>query len=162
MERRQAAAKKGAATRKRNSVVAQAAERRESWGAENPARFTSLGELHEQQLLGDSAFHEQMKRAGLDPATEAAKSRGTVEKMGTRQFYSAMGYSEIDKNSTEASNNAFQGTLFEHPDTVKNPSRWEDLSDKERARTLKSLEERGVTEESASQAIGARMDKAFV
>lgn len=139
-----------------------ATRRRNEYERENPERFQSLGEQHERHLLNSADFKEQMQSAGRDPVEEAARSRSATDKMGSQQFYHLMGYARTDRDSTEGSNNPFQGTLFEHPGTVKNPERWEDMSREAQKRTLDSMAAKGVTLESASKAVGARIDKAFL
>lgn len=160
--KRQEASKKAANTRARNRQTSSAAAARQEWETQNPQRFTPLSELHEQSLLNDSEFKANMERLGRDPVAEAANSRRVVEKIGTRQFYSAMGYSRADRKSTEASNNPMQGTLFDNPNTVDNPDLWEDRGDDKNEATRRTLAEFGVDEESARRAVGARLDKAMV
>jgi hypothetical protein len=139
-----------------------ATRRRNQYERENPERFASLGEQHEQHLLNSGEFKEQMQRVGRDPVAEAARSRSATDKMGSQQFYHLMGYSRIDSEATEASNNPFQETLFDHPGTVPNPPLWEDMSKDAQQRTLDALSAKGVTMESASKAVGSRIDKAFL
>lgn len=139
-----------------------ATRRRNEYESGNPERFETLGEQHEKHLLNSSDFKEQMQRAGRSPEEEAARSRSATDKMGSQQFYHLMGYSRLDRNSTEASNHVNQGALFDHPGVVPNPPRWEDMSEQSQKRTLAALAAKGVTPESASRAVGARMDKAFI
>lgn len=150
------------AQKARSNQARVSSRRRNEYERSNPERFASLGERHEQHLLNSPDFKDQMQRAGKDPVEEAARSRRATDKMGSQQFYHLMGYSKTDRESTEASNHPFQGTLFEHPGTVPNPSRWEDMPKDQKQRTLDALAAKGVTEDSASRAVGSRIDKAFL
>lgn len=150
------------AQKARSNQARVSSRKRNEYERANPERFSTLGERHEQQLLNSPNFKEQMQRAGTDHVEEAARSRRATDKMGSQQFYHLMGYSKTDRESTEGSNHPFQGTLFDHPGTVPNPSRWEDMPKEQRNRTLEALKAKGVTEESASRAVGSRIDKAFL
>lgn len=157
-----AAKKRTDAQKARSNQQRVSTRRRNEYERNNPERFETLGEQHEKHVLNSGDFKDQMQRAGRDPEEEAARSRRATDKMGSQQFYHLMGYSRTDRESTEGSNNPFQGTLFDHPGTVKNPERWEDMSKESQRRTLDAMAAKGVTMDSASRAVGSRIDKAFL
>lgn len=130
---RQSAARKGQGTKSRKSFE-----------AANPERMTGMAALNGREIQINGRTHTM---SGWD-------------KVSPKEAYRAMGWHEHD--AAEGANNVHQGTLFDDPRMVKNPKRWEDMQDRDRARVTSKLAEHGITMESATKSMGARIDQAMI
>lgn len=156
-ETRAANRKAAAAQAEHESKVATGTAARESFAAANPQRFTRVQDHVAERLGADTAFHEKVRRAGFDPAVEIPRLQEAERRGSARMSYRATGWDHEEGETATA--HPLQGTLFEHPGTVANPTPWEHMTPEARAHTVRRLSEFGITPESAIAAHGARIDK---
>lgn len=148
---------KAAETRKYNAKVKAGTAARQSFEEANPERFKTVQDHVAERLGNDVAFHEKVRRAGFDPAVEIPRLQDAERRGSARMSYRAMGWDQ--ENGETATANPRQGTLFDHPGTVPNPTPWEDMTPEARAHTTRRLAEFGITPQSAIASHGARIDR---
>lgn len=158
-EKRAASSKKAAATRAQNKAAASATANREQWEAQNPQRFEDLATAIGRNAQSDDQLNTKIKRAGLDPGQEIERQTAATRKMSPGLVYRAMGWTGGAENGA---NHPLQGTLFEDSRLMDNPSRWEDMNEKQRKGVVDHAARHGVTYESAYRAISTQLDRAHV
>ncbi len=157
--KRQAAAKKGAKTRAQNRAATAGTAQRQEWEAQNPQRFDDLATAIGRNAQSDDQLNTKIKRAGLDPGQEIERQTAATRKMSPGLVYRAMGWTG---GAETAANHPMQGSLFEDSRLMDNPSRWEDMSEKQRKGVTDHAARHGVTYESAYRSISTQLDRAHV
>lgn len=149
---RSKSAQKGWETRKYNADVARNTARREQFEADNPSRYQDLAGALGDKMRADQSLQTPL---GMDREEWASRNENFSRSVGPGMTYHLMGWQGHDNDYVHPD----QDALIEHPNTLDNPARWEELSKDQQDATIRGIAKYGVTPDSARRAYEVQFDR---